>query len=642
MSTNATLAGIFESMADLLELTGANPFRVNAHRRVARVLESLPEEVSAIAARDPKELTAIEGVGEGSAKKFIEFISSGRVKEHEELLAQVPPGLPALLRIQGLGPKTVHMLWKDAGIVDIPSLRAALDAGRLDGLPRLGPKSITNLRESLEFLERSGGRIRLGEAMPVAEAIVGMMAALPGVEQAAFAGSLRRGRETIGDLDILVAADDPATVSNAFQTMRGGQASYRRPREKGAREATTESLPEVRKVLAAGETRSSVRLSSGVQADLRVVPPEAFGAALLYFTGSKEHNVRLRERALAQGMTLNEYGLFPDDGEPAPQDRGVKAIASKTEQSIYAKLGLPWIPPELREDRGECTTEIPGDLVTIEHIRAELHAHTTASDGSLSIPDLISAARDRGFHTIAVTDHSRSSVQANGLSEERLRRHIDEIREAGAKAGGIQVLAGSEVDIHADGSLDYDDETLARLDIVVACPHAALRQDPAKATARLVAAVSHPLVHILGHPTGRIINGRPGLEPDMAAVIAAAKAHGTALEVNAHFMRLDLRDTHVRAAVDAGVPIAINCDVHAQDDFENLRFGVMTARRGWLTRELCVNAWDAKSLRAWLAAKRGDAPRTKPQGRADSTAAAASKVSDAGRAPRRGSRGRRA
>lgn len=644
MSTNTALAEIFESMADLLELTGANPFRVSAHRRVARVLESLGEDVAAIVARNPKALTSIDGIGEGSAKKIEEFVRSGRVKEHEELLAQVPPGVPSLLRIQGLGPRTVQMLWKEAGIKDIPSLRAALERGTLEGLPRLGPRSIANLRESLDFLERSGGRALLGRAMPVAEAIVSMLAAIKGVEHAAFAGSVRRGRETIGDLDILVAADDPAPVSKAFQTMRAGDASLRRPREKGARETTRASMPAVTRVLAAGETRSSVELDHGMQADLRVVKPEAFGAALLYFTGSKEHNVRLRERAIARGMRLNEYGLFPDDGEPAPQDRGVRPVASATEESIYAALGLPWIPPELREDHGECSGEIPRDLVSIDDIRAELHAHTDASDGALSIEDLIRAAKDRGFHTIAVTDHSRSSVQANGLSVERLLAHIDSIREAAAKIGGIAVLAGSEVDIHADGSLDYDDETLSKLDIVVASPHASLRQDPVKATARLVAAVRHPLVHILGHPTGRLINERPGLEPDMKAVVAAAAERGTALEVNAHFQRLDLRDAHVRMAVEARVPIAVNCDVHALDDFDNLRYGVMTARRGWLTREFCVNAWDAKTLKEWLAAKRhgGATPAVRAPRGARTRPAPGAPLSDEGRAARRGSRGRRA
>jgi len=614
MSTNAALAQIFESMADVLELTGANPFRVNAHRRVARVIESLAEDVAAIVRRSPAELTAFEGVGEASAKKIVEFVETGSVAEHGELLAQIPPGLPQLLRVPGLGPKTVRMLWQDVSIDSLAALTAALEAGRLDGLPRLGPKTIANLKESLAFMAQSSERVRLGQAIPVAEAIVAMLAALPGVVQAAFAGSLRRGRETIGDLDVLVATTNAAPVAKAFETMgatidgsKGAQES-RGSAKRGFRSEAHGSpppLPKVTKVLASGETKVSVRLDNGMQADLRIVEPSAFGAALLYFTGSKEHNVRLRERAIAQGMRLNEYGLFPDDGEAAPQDRGVKPVASKTEESIYKKLGLPWIPPELREDRGECTQPIPADLVSLEDIRCELHAHTNASDGSMSLEELVRAAKSRGFHTIAVTDHSRSSVQANGLSPERLIEHIKAIRAVEAKVGGIRVLAGSEVDIHADGSLDYDDDLLAQLDIVVASPHASLRQEPSKATERLLAAVRHPLVNIIGHPTGRIINGRPGLEPDIAAIIAAAKESNTALEINAHHMRLDLRDSHVRLAVDAGVNIAIDCDVHAPDDFDQLRYGVMTARRGWLPRSLCVNTWDAEQLEGWLRAKRG-------------------------------------
>lgn len=623
MSTNATLAQIFETMADVLELTGANPFRVNAHRRVARVIESLAEDVATIVARAPDELTALDGIGAASAKKIIEFVNTGRIAEHAELLAEVPPGLPAVLRVPGLGPKTVRMLWQEAGIDSITSLQAALDAGRLDGLPRLGPKTIANLRDSLAFLAHAGERMRLGEAMPIAEAIVAMLRALPGAERAAFAGSLRRGRETIGDLDLLVASRNPGPIAEAFATMGSAGPDHSGTLKAGSVRGATAPLPRVTKVLAAGETKVSVRLDDRVQADLRIVPPEAFGAALLYFTGSKEHNVRLRERAIAQGMRLNEYGLFPDDGEPAPQDRGVTPIASLTEEAIYEKLGLPWIPPELREDHGECSGAFPADLISIEQIRCELHAHTTASDGSMSIEQLVRAAKARGFHTIAVTDHSRSSVQANGLSPDRLVEHIRAIRAAEATVGGIRVLAGSEVDIHADGSLDYDDELLAQLDIVIASPHASLRQEPLKATARLLAAIRHPLVHIIGHPTGRIINGRPGLEPDMSEIVRAAKESRTALEINAHHLRLDLRDTHVRLAVEAGVNIAIDCDVHAPEDFDQLRYGILTARRGWLPRGRCVNAWDAKTLEAWLRAKRRNAP-----------------VNDAGRASRRGSRGR--
>jgi DNA polymerase (family 10) len=348
-----------------------------------------------------------------------------------------------------------------------------------------------------------------------------------------------------------------------------------------------------------------------VQVDLRVVPAESWGAALMYFTGSKEHNVKLRERALKKGWTLTAYGLYPfdketDEGKAPPHERGVKPIAGKTEEEVYAKFGLPWMPPEMREDRGELELKPGGlpPLVEIADIKAELHAHTTASDGSLSIEELVAEAKGRGFHTIAVTDHSQSSAIAGGLKPDRLREHIKAVKAVAKKSKGIRVFTGSEVDILADGRLDYDDELLAELDVVVASPHGQLSQEPEAATARLVKAVSHPLVHILGHPTGRMVMRRTGLSPDIGAVIAAAKKNNVALEINAHWHRLDLRDTHVRAAVDAGCLISINCDDHYAEDFDNLKYGVMTGKRGWLPRELCVNCWPAERLHEWIRGKR--------------------------------------
>jgi DNA polymerase (family X) len=377
-----------------------------------------------------------------------------------------------------------------------------------------------------------------------------------------------------------------------------------------------------------------------MQVDLRIIDESAFGAALLYFTGSKQHNIALRERAIKKKMRLNEYGLFKEDEAPAtlgddetgsgatdeagaagraksaagraggtamaPQKRGIKPIAAKTEEEIYKKLGLPWIPPELREDRGEFEDEgahLP-ELITLEDIKAELHAHTIASDGRFTIDELAIEAKERGFHTIAVTDHSKSSVLANGLSSDRLLRHIDAVHAANDRVKGITILAGAEVDILVDGRLDYDDDLLAKLDIVVASPHASLKQDSQTATKRLLSAIRHPLVHIIGHPTGRYINKREGLTLDLPAVIDAAVKHNTALEINSNHMRLDLRDTHVRAVVEAGGVIAVNTDAHSADDFDELRYGVVTARRGWLTAKQCINAWPKAKLHKWLKAKR--------------------------------------
>ena len=580
MSTNTELAKIFGEMAAILELIGADRFRVNAHQRVARVMKDLVEDAGQLAA-EPKKLEALDGVGKASVKKIVEYVETGRVAEHQELLSQIPTGLLDVLEIQGLGPKTVKMLWEQAEVTDLTSLRKAIDTGCLADLPRMGAKTIQNIRESLEFAQKSAKRTRLGTALTQAERIIEQLHETEGVIRMEYAGSLRRGRETIGDIDILASTTEPKTLAEAFTGM-----------------------DEVEKVLAAGATKCSVRLKKGVQVDLRLVEDDAFGAALAYFTGSKQHNVRLRERAIGQGYRLNEYGLFKDDGEEeAPQTRGVKPVAAKTEADIYKKLGLEVVPPELREDRGELTQDLPA-LIDCADIRADLHIHTTESDGKMAIEEIIEQAKARGYHTVAITDHSKSSAQANGLSEDRLRAQIEMVREVDAKTKGLKILAGSEVDILADGALDYDDDLLAELDLVIASPHVALKQKPEKATARLLAAIRHPLVHIIGHPTGRIINRREGLSPDLGKLIEAAVECGTALEINANYFRLDLRDVHVKAAVEAGCLISINTDSHTTDNFDQIRYGVLTARRGWLTADLCVNAWTARKLSNWLKRKR--------------------------------------
>ncbi len=580
MSTNSELATIFSEMAAILEITGANRFRVNAHTRVARALKDLTTDVGLLAA-EPAKLTTIDGIGAGSAKKIIEYTQTGKIKEHQEMLGSIPNGLLDVLNIQGLGPKTVKLLWEQANVTDVKSLSTAIDAGELTNLPRMGEKTIRNIKESIEFAARSTGRSRLGKAMPMAEAIAEHLRHVEGVKQVQYAGSLRRGAETIGDIDILASSTDPKTLAKTFQTMEG-----------------------VDKVLVAGETKCSIRLATGIQVDLRIVEDDAFGAALMYFTGSKQHNVAMRERAIKRKLRLNEYGIFPDDGiDGPPQKRGVKPVAARTEEDIFAALDLPWIPPELREDRGEFKKKLP-KLIELGDIETDLHAHTTESDGRMSLDELAQAAMERGYHTIAVTDHSKSSAQANGLSEDRLRRQITEVHEANERISGITLLAGSEVDILSDGRLDYDDDLLAELDIVIASPHVALRQRSEKATKRLLCAIQHPLVHILGHPTGRIINRREGLSPDIHALIEGAIAHGTALELNANYLRLDLRDTHVRAAADSGALISINTDAHAPDQFDQMRYGILTARRGWLTAKNCINTWSKQKLTQWLGSKK--------------------------------------
>ena len=586
MSTNRELARLFQQTAAALELLGENRFKVNANTRVARLLKDLTQDLGEVVQEGPetavRRLTQLDGVGKGIAERIVEFVETGAMAEHTKLLERIPAGLFEVLDIPGLGPKAVKLMWEELGITSVDELKARLDSPELLALPRMGKKSIENIRKAIEFSEKSQDRIPLGVARPIALELLAELRALPGVQQADHAGSLRRGRETIGDLDFLVACEDPSAVREHFVTR-----------------------PAVTQVLAKGDTKSSVRLEvAGVvlQADLRIVDRSAYGAALMYFTGSKEHNVRLREVAIKKNRRLNEYGLF-EGKEERPQDSGTQPLAAATEEGIYRDLGLPFIPPELREDRGELDGA-PPRLIELADLRAELHAHTQASDGRQTIEELARTALDHGFHTIAVTDHSQSAVIANGLRPDRLRRHIEAVREADRRIDGIKILAGSEVDILTDGRLDYEDDLLAELDLVVASPHMGLRQEPKAATERLLAAIRHPLVHIIGHPTGRIINKREGLSPDMEALFAAAVEHDTALELNANWQRLDLRDHHLRAALNHGVKIAIDTDAHDAPHFDFVIYGILTARRAGLEPESCINTWPAHRLHEWLRSKR--------------------------------------
>ncbi|MGH7241827.1 MAG: PHP domain-containing protein [Phycisphaerales bacterium] len=638
MSLNEAVAERLNEMSKLLELLGENQFKAIAHSRASRVIESLPSPVEGM---DKAALVALDGIGEKIADKVLEYCASAakgkpRISEHEKMLKEVPPGLLEILDIPGLGPKTVRAMWQELKVTDTATLKKAIDNGSLLKLPRMGEKAVEKVKSGLALGEEATRRIALGLALPMAERIADELRAIKGVEGIEVAGSLRRGKDTIADIDLLVMVSDVEGVAPKLRSVA----------KAGAKPATGKAksdephpvieafcaLPDVRQVISKGPTRASVRavinLHSGrwkgggpdehpkeptMQVDVRVIPERSFGAALMYFTGSKDHNVVLRQRALAQKQTLNEYGLFPDDDDKTPpQDRGVKPIASKTEAEIYKVLGLPYIPPELREHPADIAEfekagKVP-KLIELSDIKCDLHAHTTDSDGKMSMRELVENALHRKFHTIAVTDHSKSSAIANGLSPERLRAQIKQVHNLNKtlKSEGIdiRVLAGSEVDILADGSLDYDDDLLAELDIVVASPHAGLSQDPATATKRMLKAISHPFVHIIGHPTGRLINRRHGLDPAMEELIAAAKEHSTALEINAHWMRLDLRDVHVRAATKTGAFIAIDCDDHDPSDFENLRFGVATARRGMLTPDLCVNTWTREKLLKWLKSKR--------------------------------------
>ena len=575
--SNRDVAAVFEQIADLLEIQQADGFRVNSYRRVARIIDDLTEDLAAIDARDG--LEKVPGIGKGSAGRIREYLQTGRIATHQELVGQTPGGLPRLLEVRGLGPKKVALLWKRLGVTSLDDLAAAIESGKLVDLPGLGAKSVEQIKAGLAFLRASTGRTPLGIARTVADATAAEVRRIEGVRRAEIAGSCRRGCETIGDLDLLCEAADGPAVIEAFT-----------------------KLPAVEEVLAAGQTKGSVVVSLAdggrLQADLRVVAKAEFGAALQYFTGSKDHNVRLRERAGARKLKLNEYGLFA----------GERRVAGAEEQGLYSKLGLAFVPAELREDRGEVAAAAEGrlpDLVTLDDVRGDLHCHTVASDGHNTIEEMAAAAKQRGYEYLAIADHTASSAIAHGLSPQRMAEQIETIRRADKQIEGLRLLVSCEVDILADGRLDYPDELLAECDIVTASIHSALTQDRKKVTARSVRAIEHPQVDILGHPTGRLLGRRDAMDLDMAAVIAAAAAHGKALELNASWQRLDLKDTHVRQAVEAGVTVAVCTDAHSIDQLDQMGFGITTARRGWATADTVLNARPLAALRAWLTTRHG-------------------------------------
>ncbi|MCS7032760.1 MAG: DNA polymerase/3'-5' exonuclease PolX [Phycisphaerae bacterium] len=590
MSLNQELAELFRTLAAILEIKGEPVFKSIAFTRVARILDNMTVDIRQ--AVEAGTLGQIEGVGKSSQKIIEEYVRTGRSRDFEEAAATVPAGLLPMLQVPGLGPKTIALLWKERGITSLQELSEAIAQGKLAGLRGIGQKKIEQIRHGLELREQASRRIFIADALPLAEAMLEPLKKVPGVQQADIAGSLRRGRETIGDLDLIAGVSDDAVMGQVADVFT--------------------NLPEVKRVLAHGPTRCSVLTSSGVQVDLRIVPVEHFGAALQYFTGSKEHNVRLRGLALEKGLTLNEWGLYRIDEydrekKETARPPAVKALASQTEAAIYSALGLPLIPPELREDRGEIEAAAAGKLpVLIERreIRGDLHCHTTASDGTASIEQMARAAQAMGYQFLAITDHSKSQVVANGLSAQRLLEHAAAIRATGERLKGITLLAGCEVDILADGRLDFEDDVLKELDFVVASPHVSLRQDTKKATERLLRAIEHRYVNVIGHPTGRLIHQRDGLPLDFSRIFDAAARTGTALEINCGYPRLDLSDIAARAAVAAGCKLSINTDAHSVEGFEAIRFGVQAARRAWVTADDVINCMTPARLRDFISRKR--------------------------------------
>ncbi len=571
---NIDLSRLFDEIADLMEIKGEDPFRINTYRKVARVFKDTTEDIAALSAAG--KLTQLAGVGKGTADRVAQYLKEGKIDAHQELLSSVPAGLPALLAIPGLGPKRIALMWRELGVTSMDDLKGAIASGRLESLAGMGAKSVEKIRQGIEFLERSSGRIPVGLALPLAQEIRDAIAKMPGVRRVEFAGSLRRGQETIGDADILCDSSDGAKVVQAFT-----------------------SLPQVRQVLSAGQTKGSVLMDlpngGQIQVDLRVVEQGSYGSALQYFTGSKAHNVRLREVAIKKGLKLNEYGLFKDE----------RQLAGENEEGIYSGLGLPLIPPELREDRGEIEAgkTLP-KLVELSDIRGDLHMHTTASDGHNTIEEMAEAAKRLGYEYIAISDHSKSQTIANGLSIEAMRRQIDRVRKAAKRIKGIRILLSAEVDILGDGSLDYPDDILAECDLVIASIHSGLTQERSKVTARTLAAIRSPYVHIIGHPTGRLIGLRDAMDLDIDEVIRAASETGTALEINASWQRLDLCDIHARRAVEAGVRLVINTDAHDALQMKTyMPFGVAAARRGWASADAIPNTYSLIDLEHYLQSK---------------------------------------
>ena len=572
---NREVVDLFSRVADMLAIRGDQIHRILAYRKAAESVEALGRDINVVYAEG--KLTDIPGIGDTLAAKIEEMLTTGRLAFYDKLALEIPPGLVDMLRVEGLGPKRVKQVYETLKITTLDELTTAAREGKLRDLPGMGAKSEAKILAGIAALARHGDtRVSLGVAWPIAQAMLDELKRVPGVTAAAVGGSLRRMRETIGDIDLLVAAESAGEVMDRFA-----------------------ALENVEAVAGRGPTKTNVVLLNGLGVDLRVLPAARWGTLLNYFTGSKDHNVKLREMALKKGLSLNEHAFTPLDGGDE--------ILCATEEEVYARLGLPFIPPSLREDRGEIEAALAGKLpalVSLDDIRYDLHMHTTWSDGALSVLEMARAARDSGLRAVAITDHSVSLGVANGLSVERLRQQAAEVRAADAALGpDFRVLHGTEMEIRADGTLDFPDEVLAELDFVIASLHTGLSQSREQATRRVLNAIENPHVDMIAHPTGRLLPDRAGADLDMDAVLAAAAKTGTILEINAHPARLDLRDNHARRAVEMGVRIAINTDAHRPEEFDNRKYGVATAQRGWATATDVVNTWPLDELLQFIQAK---------------------------------------
>jgi DNA polymerase (family 10) len=563
---NKAIANILYETADLLEIDAQDSFRIRSYRNAAQAIENLTEQIKNIIG-EPKKILAIPGIGKGMLVNLQELFKDGSLSVQADLLKKYHTSMLQLLKIQGLGPKTIALIWSAYQVCDVDGVEKLARQGKIRELPRMGEKHEQKLLKAIEDYRRISGRFLIDAAEAEANKLTEYLAKFPGIDRITPAGSLRRGRETVGDLDMLVTG-----TACCSETERANAVEY------------VAKYPPLMDVIARGDNKISFRLRSDMQVDVRLLPPESFGAAMQYFTGSKAHNVALRQRALKMGYTLNEYSLADLKTE--------KPVAGKTEEEIYAKLKLDYIPPELRENLGEIDAAekhtLP-TLITLDDLQGDVHMHTIETDGKNTIEELAEAAKAHGYKYMAITDHSKNLAFANGLDDQRAVAHIQRIREANDKIDGITIFAGIEVDILADGDLDLSDDVLAQMDVVIASVHSVFNQEPAKMTERLLKAVENPNTSIIGHPTGRLQLRRDAYHFDMDAVLTAAAKHKVAMELNSYPDRLDLNDVHLRQAKQRGVKIVINTDSHHTSHLDKIRYGVLQARRAWLTKGDVLN-----------------------------------------------------
>ena len=565
---NKEVAEIFRKVAALLEIKGDNPYRIRAYQRAAQNIEALTLDVEELAAQG--KLERIPGIGKDLAQKIKEILETGTLQKYEELKREIPPELLKFLEIPGFGPKKAKIVYEKLGIKTIEELEKACLEHRLARLPGFGPKTEENILKGIKLLKQKRGRLPLGLVLPWAEELVSLLKKKSPVDRIDIAGSIRRRRETVKDIDILVTSKNPLKVMEIFV-----------------------SLPMVEEVLLQGETKTSVRLKQGIQVDLRVVDPECYGAALAYFTGSKAHNIRIRELGVQRGLKINEYGIF----------KGQNRIGGREEEEVFAAVGLPWIPPELREDRGEIEAAQAGTLprlVGYDEVLGDAHVHSKFSDGSASIEEIAAYARKLGLKWVGICDHSQGLKVAGGVPIEKIMEKKKAIEAFNKRSKDVKLLCGTEVDILADGKLDYPDEILKEFDLVIASIHSGFKQGEENLTQRIVAAMKNPFVHCIGHPTGRLLGEREPYPLDMERIISTAKETKTALEINAYYKRLDLNDIHARAAKEAGVKLLIGTDAHITDQMSYLHLGVAVARRGWCEKDDILNTLNYRQFKKYL------------------------------------------